>query len=228
MTISATTRGLRPGVCTSTTRPTSPFDGQVIYETDTDTTRVWDGTTWDVIGVGVFTSTTRPSSPYEGKLIYETDTDLVRVWNGSSWITVGATSPITAVGSATVATSQSTTSTSYTDLATVGPTVTITTGTTAIVWISNRNTNNSGNANNSTGNNAMSFAVSGATTIAAADTTGITVPTIHNTQEQSVGAVFRVTGLTAGSNTFTAKYRVHGVTPGTGSFYDRNMVVMAV
>ena len=46
MTISATTRGLRPGVCTSTTRPGSPFDGQLIYETDTNRVAVYDTNTW--------------------------------------------------------------------------------------------------------------------------------------------------------------------------------------
>jgi hypothetical protein len=35
MTISATTQGIRPGVATSSTRPAVPFDGQVIFETDT-------------------------------------------------------------------------------------------------------------------------------------------------------------------------------------------------
>ena len=37
---------IRPGVCTSTTRPSSPYDGQVIYETDTDATKVWNGSSW--------------------------------------------------------------------------------------------------------------------------------------------------------------------------------------
>jgi hypothetical protein len=49
MTISATTQGLRPGVCLSTNRPANPFDGQVIYMTDVDQTAVWDGTTWTVL-----------------------------------------------------------------------------------------------------------------------------------------------------------------------------------
>ena len=49
MTISATTQGVRPGVCTSTNRPSAPFDGQVIYMTDVDQTAVWDGTQWTVL-----------------------------------------------------------------------------------------------------------------------------------------------------------------------------------
>lgn len=37
---------VRPGVCTSTTRPASPFEGQTIYETDTDLIRSWNGSSW--------------------------------------------------------------------------------------------------------------------------------------------------------------------------------------
>jgi len=46
MTISATTQGLRMGVATSTSRPTVPFDGQVISETDTDSLVVYKGSAW--------------------------------------------------------------------------------------------------------------------------------------------------------------------------------------
>jgi hypothetical protein len=49
VTISATTQGIKPGVCTSTNRPSAPFDGQVIYMTDVDQTAVWDGTQWTVL-----------------------------------------------------------------------------------------------------------------------------------------------------------------------------------
>ena len=38
--------GLKPGVCTSTTRPSNPFEGQMIYETNTDYMYVWSGTAW--------------------------------------------------------------------------------------------------------------------------------------------------------------------------------------
>lgn len=46
----------RPGVCTSSTRPASPYEGQVIYETDTDRTLVWNGSGW----VFLSTSTANP------------------------------------------------------------------------------------------------------------------------------------------------------------------------
>ena len=38
---------LKPGVCTSTTRPTNPFTGQTIYETDTLLAKVWTGSAWE-------------------------------------------------------------------------------------------------------------------------------------------------------------------------------------
>jgi hypothetical protein len=46
MTISATTQGLKPGVCTSSNRPANPFDGMMIYETDTDKVAVYDSSAW--------------------------------------------------------------------------------------------------------------------------------------------------------------------------------------
>jgi hypothetical protein len=49
MSISNIRTGLRPGVCTSTTRPGTPYTGQIIYETDTGYLRVWDGSAWDYL-----------------------------------------------------------------------------------------------------------------------------------------------------------------------------------
>lgn len=50
MTISATTQGLKPGVCTSSNRPANPFDGMVISETDTDRLSVYTGSAWSAVG----------------------------------------------------------------------------------------------------------------------------------------------------------------------------------
>jgi hypothetical protein len=41
--------GLKTGVCTSTTRPSGPYEGQMIYETDTDMVAIWNGTAWRYI-----------------------------------------------------------------------------------------------------------------------------------------------------------------------------------
>lgn len=42
-------RLIQPGVCTSSTRPASPYEGMVIYETDTNQVRVYDGSAWVMI-----------------------------------------------------------------------------------------------------------------------------------------------------------------------------------
>jgi hypothetical protein len=39
-------------IVTSATRPASPYAGQVIYETDTELSFVWDGSTWKPSGGG--------------------------------------------------------------------------------------------------------------------------------------------------------------------------------
>jgi hypothetical protein len=49
----------------------------------------------------------------------------------------------------------------------------------------------------------MSFAVTGASTIAATDTEAV----VETGGQQQASATYVVTGLHAGSNTFTAKYR---------------------
>ena len=46
MAISNNSTGLRTGVCLSSTRPTAPYEGQVIFETDTDKMLVWNGSAW--------------------------------------------------------------------------------------------------------------------------------------------------------------------------------------
>ena len=50
---------VKPGVCTSSTRPASPYDGQVIYETDTNRTLAFNGSTWDILSdMGAWTAYT--------------------------------------------------------------------------------------------------------------------------------------------------------------------------
>lgn len=52
MTTSNISNGLRSGVCTSSTRPSVPYAGQVIYETDTSRVYVYGGSSWAEIPVG--------------------------------------------------------------------------------------------------------------------------------------------------------------------------------
>lgn len=113
-----------------------------------------------------------------------------------------------------VATSQTTTSTSYTDLATVGPTVSITSrGTRAIaIWNLTQST--------TAGSCASCVAVSAGTTTAAADSFG---QVGSNSGGKVTGfAVFTINPNVV--NTYTLRYRVTG---GTGTFLDRRLLVWA-
>ena len=129
-------------------------------------------------------------------------------FNASAW-----SDPI----SADVTTDETTTSTTYTDLATSGPAVTMTlvSGQTALVIVSCSVTSAS-----STVDCYMSFAVSGASTLAAADANAALATQIVGSQQ----AAFRVTLFTAtstGSHTFTAKYR-----GGTTSHFARRRIIV--
>ena len=160
------------------------------------------------------TSTTRPSGtglPYEGMTIYETDTNLSLIYNGTNWVQLDSEG-------ATVTTSESTAATSYTDLATSGPAVTLVTGTKVLITITSEYTNSGINIT------AMSIAVSGATTLAAGTYELKSMPVVAG-QYSSGSASFYVSGLTAGSNTFTAKYAVVG---GIGYWLKRHILVQAI
>jgi hypothetical protein len=140
---------------------------------------------------------------------------------GLKWATPASAVPANSYATAELASYQSTTSTSYTDLSTSGPAVTVTTGTKALVIVSASLVNNQ-NQNQLT--SFMSYAVSGATTVSASDDWALAVSGI-----QAIGYQFRVsfasmqTSLTAGSNTFTAKYRTGS---GTSEFKARTIIVI--
>jgi len=163
-------------------------------------------------GIPVFATTTTRDAAFggtgekvlaEGQMAYIENvagSQAVQYYDGASWQTLVPAGQT--ISAAYVATSQSTTSTSYTDLATAGPTVTVTTGTTAYVTIQTIASDTVANRQ------YMSFAVSGASSISAGTYeiapvvvpagSGVTVPLVLS---------FVVTGLTAGSNTFTCKYK---------------------
>jgi hypothetical protein len=88
MAISNLTQGLRPGICTSTTRPTTPYEGQLIYTTDLDTLEIWNGSAWRILGLG---------TPASGSVLqvvsssYSTETSST----SASWVTTGLNASIT-------------------------------------------------------------------------------------------------------------------------------------
>ncbi len=152
-------------------------------------------------GIPVFANSTARDAAFggtgektlaEGQFAYLEDTNATQYYTGSTWTTLGQT-----ISAATVTTSQSTTSTSYTDLATAGPAVTVTTGTSVLVEIQTLG------AGAVTNRQYMSFAISGATTVSAG--TYEIVPDVQMDGPRSM--LFVVSGLTAGSNTFTCKYK---------------------
>jgi hypothetical protein len=136
------------------------------------------------------------------------------------WATASSGSPANA--QAYVGTKQNTTSSSYTDLTTSGPAVTLTTGTKALVIVSFEGTNRAANRSA-----WMSFAVSGASSVSATDTNAlkITQSTLDWEPFRASSATL-VTGLTAGSNTFTAKYRSDTITTCTADFAYREILVV--
>ena len=108
MPISNLGNGLRTGVCTSTNRPTTPYEGQVIYETDTDLTLVYNGSGWSLPKSVFTTETARDAAltgvtaPVQGTQCYITTPSetkngygsgrgtqgpIRQTYNGTRWIT---------------------------------------------------------------------------------------------------------------------------------------------
>ena len=53
---------IKPGVCTTATRPASPYEGQAIYDTDVATQLIWNGTAWVGTGAVTLVETLSPSA----------------------------------------------------------------------------------------------------------------------------------------------------------------------
>lgn len=121
---------------------------------------------------------------------------------------------------ATVATAETTSSTSYVDLATPGPAVTLTSSGTLALCIFEVA---AFGTDATLRGQFISVAVSGATTIAASDAKRLTY-TSNSTGSGYRAAGFAFLTITPGVNTFTLKYRVSS---GTGSFSVRDLWVMA-
>lgn len=121
--------------------------------------------------------------------------------------------------SAAVLTSETTTSTTYTNLTTPGPSVTVETGPMAIVIV------HGSMENSGAGSARMAYTVSGDTSLAAADNRGCGIfgSAGVNATHSAVALHSGGTALTPGSNTFTAVYRV---STGTGTFLSRRIVVI--
>lgn len=116
-----------------------------------------------------------------------------------------------------VAVAETTTATSFTDLATVGPQATVTSSQYSLAFMQSAVQNNTSGLTSNVG-----LDVSGATTAAAA-AIYISILTGAANNALTAGAIRMIDFLTAGSNTFTMKYQVGG---GTGTFNRRYMTIM--
>jgi len=84
-------------ICTSSTRPGSPWSGQIIFETDTLGTFVWDGSAWQSAGGGgsITVAETAPTSPAPGNgdLWFNSTDGRTFVYyedaNSNQWVEIG-------------------------------------------------------------------------------------------------------------------------------------------
>jgi hypothetical protein len=151
-------------------------------------------------------------APYDGTIVLRTDAnDALNVWDTSGWQWHARP-----VGNQ-IAALQATTSTAYTDLATVGPTVTLECGSAIKVYLT------AGIAASIQFEARMSFSITGATNVGANDANSIYRP---DALLGRVSATFFLTGLTSGVHTITAKYR-SDTAGSTASFIDRQIIVEA-
>lgn len=91
-------------VCTSGSRPTGVAEGTMIYETDTNKSLVYNGTSWvevlDLDRAGALPETSpghlvvaddtakAALTPSEGMMVYQSDNNKVFVYSGSAWVEV--------------------------------------------------------------------------------------------------------------------------------------------
>jgi hypothetical protein len=156
-------------------------------------------------------------------------TDKILMQSGSTDETkhIEAATLVPSIGAQTTfqTASETTSSTSYTNLATSGPAATaeISTSGRAIVFIAVT----AGTSTASGEGWRVGFAISGATTVAASDeySIGVIHQDVMNNQVRLSGA-FLVTGLSIGNNTFTMQYKVSGST--TGTYDDRKISVIPI
>lgn len=138
---------------------------------------------------------------------------------GSLFVSDGVNSIVErTIGFDEVLTAQQSSSTTYDDLATVGPQVTVDTGTRALYILSAQSGHSADNSAVRT-----SIEVTGATSISPGDSREMLIDGLPGGQALAVSWAHLETQLNPGSNTFTMKYRV---TVGTGTWSERRLIVL--
>lgn len=81
-------------ICTSGTRPGSPYAGMAIHETDTHNRLVYDATgggSWVHYPGSVVAALADVQGKYSGLAVVLSTTNIVYRWNGSAWVTMAST-----------------------------------------------------------------------------------------------------------------------------------------
>lgn len=223
-------------ICASTTRPASPFAGQRIFETDSKRWWTYIGSAWvpdDMVFTNEAARDSAITAPTEGMVAYLTaptvpaatgtttavPTGITTVYNGSVWV---CTTEVAAYSS----TLANTTSTSYVTTLTSDSTaisVTLVTGTTAMLTYGALMYGVGGVTNEI----QVDFSVSGATTRAAGAGSDFTRALTFSVNGNGTTATkaFVFSGLTAGTNTFTLNYRASS---STANYIHRYLTVKGV
>lgn len=235
-------------VCASTTRPSSPFEGQEIYETDSQKTLVYNGASWvetsDLDNTGglsdaglaqtvrVFANEAARdaaiTAPSEGMIAYLTAPTVPAATGQTTSVPSGVQTIyngsvwvcVTEIGAHSVTDGTTTGNTPATTLTgdSTAISVTLVTGTTAVVSFGFI-----GNVS-SAAEQYATISVSGATTIASSLDNGVRMGVSGTNMTSHKSSVF--TGLTAGTNTFTLNY--YRVNAGTATYIDRWLFVKGI
>jgi hypothetical protein len=97
----------------NTTAPTAPLTGQLWWDKANGLMKVYNGSTFKVIG-GATASSTAPTGNVQGALWYDSVNQQLNVWTGTAWVIVGpAFTPGTGTTGAIVATITDNTSVSH-------------------------------------------------------------------------------------------------------------------
>jgi hypothetical protein len=137
------------------------------------------------------------------------------VYNGSVWVCRTPVSAFTDSNGTRALTNYGTLTGGGTN-----PSVTLVTGTTALIRLRADTYNDTLN-----GYVLVSVAVSGAGTVAASDAYSLTIKNSVAVFQIATGTQYVLGGLTAGTNTFTLNYRVNA---GTGNFNNRGITVQGI
>lgn len=165
---------------------------------------------------GMHAYLTAPTVPAATGTSTALPTGVQTIYNGSVWVC------LTPIGSRSNIDTANTASTSYVTTLTLDGTaisVTLVTGTSALVQME------STSAVNTAATNFLSFSVSGATTLAADDVNGGRDISQASGSRVGVSRALIITGLTAGTNTFTLNYRCDS---GTITYFTRNIIVSGI